>query len=844
MQMFTRIATALVVLTAISAGLAGQEAPLAQSPDNVWTFLSDDELELRKSGQAEPQVRPKRFQAAQLEPSALDVILAAVPMEFTPAAESAPVEMLLPTPDGRFERFAVVESPIMHPDLQRWLAGQGWPMRTYKGRSLEEVATTVRLDWGGPSGFHAMVYSPGGSYFVDPADADDRRRYVTYFKRDNPSTVALRCEGAELGGIGLGEPRRLTSKAGTSTNGHLRTYRTAVAVSGDYTAELASGSVAQAQANVVTIVNRVNQTYERELSVRLSLIANNTDVVYTNAATDPFTEASASTMLGENQANMNAVIGSANYDFGHVFYRGGSGIASLGSLCGANKARGVSGLWQATGDSIVVDMVAHEMGHQLGASHTFNSPLGFCTGGNYSPGTAWEPGSGTTIMSYSGICDADNVQSASDDYFHAGSLDQMLTFVGGAGACASTSSAGNANAPTVTAGGSYTIPANTPFELTVAGSNDADGDSLTYTWEQFDLGAAATLAAGDQGGNPIVRSLPPSANAERNVTGTRLGEMLPSTNRTLSFRVTARDNNAGGGRVGEDTVTLTSTTMAGPFELTAPNGSEEFPTGSTQTVTWNVAGTNGGAVNAANVDILLSTDSGQSFPTVLVSATPNDGSQSVTFPFISTAGARVKVRGSGNVFFDMSDADFSIGAFGQCRNPSLALSPGSTVSDDMTVTGHPEALSDLDVSLDIFHGWIGDLTVTLLHVDTGTSVVLVDEPGTPNFTYPSDVGCQEDEIDATLDDEAMVAAEDQCNASPPAMGGLVTPNNPLSAFTGESLNGTWRLSVQALWNWGGTRPEVVNEWCLKSQFPVVLPDDIFSDGFESGDMSKWSSSVP
>ena len=827
-----QLAGTLLFLLTTAEESAGQQSPPAESADEAWTLLTPAELDLRKA--ETPQLQPRRFQGAELRPSALDVILARAPMEHSDAARSMPAEILLPTPDGSFERFALVESPVMHPDLQRWLGDQGWPVRTYKGRSLERPGTSVRLDWG-RAGFHAMVVAPGASTFIDPYYADDQRHYASYFKRDNPGAASVACELDRAGhspSLVPGTPRRMTAKAGLSTDGNLRTYRTAIAMTGDYTTQLAGGSVAQAQANLVTIINRINQIFERELSLRLSLVANNHEIIYTDPDSDPYTESSASIMLSQNQSNLNAVIGSAGYDFGHVIYRGGLGVAFLRVPCGSAKAGGVSGLWQAADDAVVVDMVAHEMGHQLGANHTFNSNNAYCTG-NRAGSSAYEPGSGTTIMSYSGTCGDDNILTTSDDYFHGASLDAMLDYVAGAGACAATSSAGNANAPTVTAvDNAYTIPVGTSFELAVASSGDLDGDTLTYTWEQFDLGVAASIADGDQGAGPIIRSLPPGPSANRLVTGALLGETLPSTDRTLTFRVTVRDNNAGGGRIGEDTVVLTSVASAGPFLITAPNGGEDFDSGSTQTVTWDVAGTSGGAVQAANVDILLSSDGGQTFPVMLLAATPNDGSQSVILPMVSTAGGRILVRGSGNVFFDMSDDDFSIGASIECATPSLALGvdPRTTVSDDMVVSGGG-AITDLNLSLDLTHNYISDLIVTLQHIDTGTSVVVLDRPGTLNF-FSSDIGCMGADVKTTLDDEAAATAEDQCS-SPPAIGGIFSPNNPLSAFDGEDLDGTWRLSVETYWNSGGT----VNTWCLKAQAEVP---EIFSDGFESGDTTRWS----
>jgi hypothetical protein len=624
-------ASFLFLVVAVPASAAGQSG--------LWTRLDAAEIAVLESRGLRSGANARRLATFRLDSSLLDRLLATA--AFEGAAADLAVEIELPAPGGGgFERFAVFESPVMEPELADWLAAQGWPMRTYKGVSLERPATIVRLDWGGPAGFHAMIDAPEGDTFVDPAWRGDRDHYRSYAKLDDDPQASFRCLGEDLHGL---DPDRAAlrwvagARAGLSTNGNLRTYRAAVAATGEYTTTLSDGTAAGAQADVATVINRVNMTYERELAVRLMLVGNNNLIIYTNAATDPYDNSNTAGMLDQNTTNLNAVIGSGNYDIGHVFGEGGSGIASLEGPCGANKARGVSRVWMATGDAIVLDMIAHEIGHQFGARHTFNSVQDSC-GGNRSATTAWEPGGGTTIMSYSGSCGIDNVQGSSDDYFHGGSLDEMLNFIGGAGtfgsgACAALSNAGNDNAPVVQADGtSYTIPANTPFELRVLSSSDADGDSLTFNWEQFDLGAAATLAAGDLGDNPLVRSVPPASAADRDVLGGVLGEILPTMNRSLAFRVTARDNNAGGGRVGEDTLTLNTTAAAGPFVLTSPNGGENYPANSQQTVTWNVAGTNAPPVSASNVDILLSADGGATFPFVLASATPTTALRASPFP--------------------------------------------------------------------------------------------------------------------------------------------------------------------------------------------------------------------
>ena len=813
----------------------------AESADSIWTLTTLEKHSPNPETSGHLQL--KRFQGAELRPSVLDAILAQAPMEDSDAAKGLPTELSIPMPDGGFERFVVVESPVMHPELQRWLEEQGRPIRTYLGRSLDRPGTTVRLDWGA-SGFHAMVYGPGDDYFVDPHFDRGANVYASYFKRDRPGTPVscgvdelhssafnpLKVEqdrGSTVSRDGLSE--------GASTEGELRTYRAAFAMTGDYTIRYAFGDVSLAQSQLVTMINRLNLVFERDLSMRLVLIADNHELIFADPATDPYTESQPFIMLTENQIYLDGAVGQGNYDIGHVIYHGASGVATGDGICTPFQAGGVSGLVEQADNPVALDMVAHEVGHQFNASHTFNSDNFVCIGPR-EDSTAYEPGSGSTFMSYTGVCGLDNLATTSDHYFHAVNLDQILAFVenGSAGLCDVGVSTGNDHAPTVIAMDDRTIPMGTPFELNVLSSEDLDGDTLTYVWEQIDLGVAAALAQGDLGSGPIIRSLPPSMESTRRVMGNMFGEILPTTDRDLNFRVTVRDNHMGGGRIGHDTVTVTSVTSAGPFRVTSPNGGEILDPGSLQTVTWDVASTDGGAVNTPNVDIFLSIDGGRTFPHLLLEGTPNDGSEAVSLPWISTSTAQIRVRGSEQIFFDTSDNDFSIGASVWCASPNLALGTvnNAVVFDEMNVF-YGEEITDLNVSLDISHQFISDLIVTLEHVDTGFSVRLLDRPGTTSFF--SFLGCMEDHVNAVLDDEAPAAAENQCSI-PIAIDGTFSPYDSLSVFDGRSLIGTWRLSVETYFSSGGT----VNQWCLKAEGPSPDPNVIFADGFESGGTSEWS----
>ncbi len=685
---FARLTAVLVLVAAL--------APLGRAEDASWdgVWRTVAQVPAKHVG-GEPWVRPNRFQGALLDNASLAQRLSQAPLEDTREAETNPLYMTLPTPDGVFALFRVVESPIMEPGL----AAQFPQIKTYLGQGVDDPTATVRLDTT-PLGFHAQVLSPNGNYYIDPYTKNDNDFYASYYKRDLTDRHGFSCHPA---GDEAVHPALPAGEGGDkSSGGTRRTYRLANACTGEYAAYF-GGTVALAQSAIVTAINRVTGVYETECAIRLTLVANNTSIVYTNSSTDPYTNNNGVTMLSQNISTCNSVIGSANYDIGHVFSTGGGGVAYLGVVCTSNKAGGVTGSSSPVGDAYYIDYVAHEMGHQFGANHNFNGTGGSCGGGNRNASTAYEPGSGSTIMSYAGICSADNLQAHSDAYFSADSYREILAYVtsGSGASCASTTSTGN-NPPTVNAGADYTIPKQTPFQLTATGS-DPDGDALTYFWEERDLGAAQSASGGiiaDNGTSPFIRPWTPTTDPSRivprlsNLLANTLafGEQLPNTNRTVKFRCTARDNRAGNGGVNYDDMIITVTTAAGPLLVTSPNTAVSWS--GTQTVTWNVASTTAAPVSCANVRILLSTDGGNTWPTVLLASTPNDGSQSVTLPSISTTTARIRVEAVGNIFFDISNVNFTITPGGTA--PSITGQPsnqtvcsGGSASFTVTATGSP-----------------------------------------------------------------------------------------------------------------------------------------------------------
>ncbi len=572
-----------------------------------------------------------------------------------PSNEKLTVNVEMPLPDGSKAIFNVYDSKVMHPDLQSKFPD----IRSYAGYNVQSPSEFIRFETS-PRGCRMMIHSlKDGIIMMDNFEKGNPNIGMIYYRKNALNTGEFLCETSHKHTVDEDIVRALPPVE--LGNNEIRVYRLALACTVEYSNAIGGGA-SGVLAEMTTAMNRINGIYERDFAVKMELIPNNDLVIYTSNP-DPFTNNNGGAMLCENGQNMQSVIGSANYDIGHVFSTGGGGVAYLGVPCldgnisGCSnsdwKAGGVTGLSNPTGDPFYVDYVAHEMGHQFGANHTQNNN---CQRSSQS----YEPGSASTIMGYAGIC-SPNVQNNSDDYFHVASLIEVHNYINGTGNSCPVKTTMTNSAPVISGtGATYNVPISTPFRLTAI-ATDADGDPMTYCWEQFDNEVSTQPPSSTSTDGPNFRTLTPVTDDTRYfpnlpaiIAGTTpTWEVLPSVTRTTNFKVSVRDNSPASGRVTLEDVVLEWTSSAGPFIVTSPSGSVTWSGNSTQTITWDVANTDIAPVSCANVDIYLSTDGGLTFDQTLASAVPNDGSHDITVPNISTSNGIIMVKCSDNVFLNV-----------------------------------------------------------------------------------------------------------------------------------------------------------------------------------------------
>jgi len=676
----------------VNANAAASKYPIA-SPDGVWTIIEPPEFPTDYSP-------PTEYAVATVDEGALQALLDGAPPE-TRRDTTAGVRMSLPLPDESFAISEFVSTQMMEPAL----AAQFPQLETYRFDSVDVEPTVSGHLTSGMSKLYFAGQSAAGLLRIDPVMSRVGRVYVVYYDRNRTdglnefehvldeqtdSTVPpvptatqdvlqqLTFKTAMLQQV----QANLAAQAVTGST--LRTFRFTATTTGEfYQANDTGNGDVDVILSLLQRINAVNAVMEPEISVRLILAANTMSVLFDDPATDNINDGDTPCNLREaNKTIAQNNLQEADYDLGFLFSTGSSGGCAWYVVCedSANgfpahdKARG-AGHFGASGTSLGTGLILHETGHQLGAKHTYSGQASGCNLANFDGDdgdglpSAFEPGSGTTIMSYFSSCGSDNVDittNTNGQYYHAMSFEQIVDNItsGNGSLCGNTLNTGN-NAPTVDAGADYTIPRNTPF--TLAGSGN-DAQPLSFTWEQIDLATTQRPIDTDDGIGPIIRSIPPIGSPDRTVPDirdllantNRAGELLPQVDRTVNMRLTARDNQAGGGGVNSDDMAIN--VSGAPFFITSPN-SGTLPAGCVVPVTWEVGGGN----VAANVDILYSTTGGlagngidQSFPDVIALGTPNDGEYMMPVPCGNSSAGRIKVMASDNIFFDVNDNNLTV----------------------------------------------------------------------------------------------------------------------------------------------------------------------------------------
>ena len=647
----------------------------------LWNKVSEDATKsLTKMDRGS---MPSKYELYSLNLDLLKSLLLRAPLDTT--TSSSNVIIAFPNPNGELEEYKIFEAPIM----EKGLADKFPNLKTYIGKSIKNPAETIRFSIT-VFGLHVMSLSgENGTFYIDTY-TKDLSNYIVYKRQNITASKSFHCDVIDSSTI-----ERIESIEGAiqnrATDSFFRTYRLAMACTIEYAAfhiaaaGLGGGTLSQKKAAVlsamVITMARVNGVFENDMSLRMNLIANNDLLIFVDA--DSFDNSDSAILINQSQTVIDATIGVSNYDIGHTVSTGGGGRAQLNSPCGSGKGRGITGQGAPVGDPFDIDFVAHEMGHQWGGNHTQNNSC------NRNPSTAVEPGSASTIMGYAGIC-APNVQSNSDAYFHTVSINEMIAFIAGSGGTCAAATANGNTAPIANAGIDYTIPKGTAFILKGTGS-DANGDTLTYCWEQTNNQTSTQPPTQTATTGPNFRSISPSTSPNRympplaSVVANVLNpmwEVVPTVARTMNFALTIRDNRTpNGGQTKRDDMVLTVANV-GPFLVTSPNTAVSYVGNTSQTITWDAAGTTANGINCANVDILLSINGGLTFPITLLAGTPNDGSQAVTIPNAAGTNNRIMIVGTNHLFYDVSNTNFTITAG---TADTTAPTPPTLVASNTTI---------------------------------------------------------------------------------------------------------------------------------------------------------------
>ena len=765
---------------------------------SVWKNVTTESLSSQEKLKRDSN--PSEFEVFALDLSTLKTELQRAPSRDN-LGQTSNVILEFPKPDGKLESYRIYESSVMHPDL----AARYQDIKTYVGQGIEDPSASISISTT-LFGLHTMTLSgKNGTFYVDPYTVD-LKNYMVYSKNKLTTTKTFSCNVLDANGNVLSDSKTQPNTTLRTTDGKFRTYRLAMACTIEYAlfhvtaAGLTAGTAAQKTAAVlaamVVSVARIDGVYEREMSLTMQLVPNNNLIIF--VASDSFNNTNANTLINQSQTVIDGAIGSANYDIGHTVSTGGGGLAQLGCTCvNSSKARGITGSTSPVGDPYDIDYVAHEMGHEFGANHTFTGNQGSCAG-NANNSTAVEPGSGTTIMAYAGICSPQDVQQHSDDYFHAVSLAEIFAHISPNSSCVPGVANNNAK-PVIPTQSSYTIPNGTAFKLTAVGVTDPNGDALSYCWEQNNLGSVAVPSATSTSGTNF-RSLSPTTSPTRffpsfsdvlagNLVPT--WEKVPTVARTLNFTLTARDNRSpNGGQTNSADMTVAFSSGA-PFAITSQAATGiTWAGGTTQTITWNTGGVSVPATTA--VKISLSIDGGITFPIIIAASTPSaSGTYSYTVPStISAPFCRIMIEPLNNIYYAVNSKEFAIG-YSVVQNPCATYSDtvafpivtqpaGNYTTRTLTVPTTAGTISSIKVYNTITHAYLSDVQTDISSPLNPTTFVKLFNRSCGNTSATLNLIFN----DATPVIDCALTTQQ-----------TVSPDSALSAFVGQNPTGNWTFRV-------------------------------------------------
>lgn len=755
-----------------------------------------------------------------------------------------------PNYDGTFDVFEVWENSNFDPVLQ----AQNPTIRSFIGKGITDKYASINFSIS-PFGIQTMLMRADRSIELIEAYDKEATAYVLFDSSNrNTNKLPFNCTVSDLA-IDQNIIDQVT--ANRSSDSTYREMRLALSCTAEYTNFY--GGVSQALAGMNATMTRVNGIMEKDIALHLNIIPNNSILIFTDIATDPYdnadvgtgTDTTAATWNGQLQATLTSLIGDANYDIGHLFGASGGGgnAGCIGCVCNDGKGSAYTSPSSAVGpvgDTFDIDYVIHEIGHQLGANHTFTHRAQGNTAGTIFNSSQLEPGGGSTIMAYAGITSAPTIiQAKSSPYYSYRSITQIQNNLA-TKTCPVIISNSNIT-PTSNAGSDWTIPKGTPFILTGVGTDANPSDALTYIWEENDLttgtfatalaAQATTFVSPTKTNGPNFRSFEPTTAPVRylpKLSRVLQGqyavpsnwECLNSNARTMKFVMTVRDNNFFGQTQSDEMIVTVSNTR-GPFIVTSQNTSNiSWTQGATETITWNVANTNL-LVGSSNVDITLSTDGGLTFPTVLAANVLNNGTAAITVPNIVSASCRIMIKPTGNIFYNVNSEAFAIGFICNLVNntTSLPIPDGATANTSggilTSVISVPTVatINNMKVQFSSNHTWIGDLRIRVTHPDN-TSVALWNR--TCNSPSP-----QASNMNVTFLDGAPAVV---CGSTSVPTVGTFAPVSPLAIFNNKPTAGNWTISVEDMYNGdtGDLQSWGVDFGCVSLSNQNFNIDDVFS----------------